>query len=82
MLGLRVPGVEDVIVDGITGRLTYSIISSYARAMVSLVQDRETLSRMSQEARREGHRNSILRTASKMLELYQRLADSGRSQGG
>jgi glycosyltransferase involved in cell wall biosynthesis len=81
VLGLRVPGVDEVIVDGITGRLTYRIMSSYARAMVSLVQDRETLSRMSQEARREGHRNSILRTASRMLGLYQRLVDSGRDQG-
>jgi len=82
VLGLRVPGVEDVIVDGITGRLTYRIMSSYAHAMGSLVQDRETLTRMSQEARREGHRNSILRTASRMLELYQRLVDSGRGKGG
>ena len=80
VLGLRVPGVEDVIADGITGRLTYSTISSYSRAMLSLVQDRETLSCMSQAARREGHRNSILRTASKMLELYQLLLDSGRGQ--
>jgi len=80
VLGLRVPGVEDVIVEGVTGRLTYSTMSSYARAMVSLVQDPEALSHMSQEARREGQRNSILRTASKMLELYQRLLDSRRGQ--
>ena len=76
VLGLRVPGVEDVISDGVTGRLTYRTMSNYARAMVSLLQDRETLSRMSIEARKEGHRNSILRTAGKMLELYQRLVGS------
>ena len=77
VLGLRVPGVADVISDGVTGRLIDRTISGYAHAMVSLLRDRDVLRRLSEEARKEGHRNSIDRTAGRMVELYRGLLSSG-----
>jgi 1,2-diacylglycerol 3-alpha-glucosyltransferase len=74
VVGALVPGVKDVIVDGVNGRLTHHTVSSFSRAIISLARDPEALVRMGREAEKEGRRNSIGRTASRMVQLYRELA--------
>jgi len=81
VVGAQVPGVADVIADGVNGRLVRHTVSSFSHAIVSLARDPDARARMGREASKEGSRNSIDRTADRMVELYRELVAGGTSIG-
>lgn len=77
LLGIRSPGVEDIIVDGENGLLCGDDIAAYTALMVRLLLDAELRRRLADGARRASQAYAIERTSAQVLAHYVRLMEAG-----
>ncbi|HET6497483.1 MAG TPA: glycosyltransferase, partial [Coriobacteriia bacterium] len=78
-IGVRSPGIEDIIEDGVTGYLVPEDADAFAARMRELARDAMARGRMSQAARAAADRFDIRVKADEMLGHYRRLIEERRS---
>ncbi|GAB4541259.1 MAG: glycosyltransferase family 4 protein [Anaerolineales bacterium] len=79
-VGVRSVGVGDVIIDGITGKLTSHDLPAYTTALMRLCMDGALRQRMSLASRQAAERYDIALTSQTMLAHYERLAADAQRQ--
>ena len=73
VIGIRSPGVGDIIVDGETGFLVISEeLASFTAKMIRMIVDHENRQRMGEKAREKSHLYAIERTTQMMISQYQK----------
>jgi len=73
VMGIRSPGVEDTVEEGINGFLSPEDLAGFTAKLGRLLAEPETLRRMAGQARRSAERYAIDRTAAVLSEHYDRL---------
>lgn len=66
-------GALEAVQDGVTGILTPEDEDAFAQAVLKLLQDEALYSKMSRAAREISERNSVQRSAERLLEIYDEL---------
>ncbi len=77
-VGVRSPGVGDIVVEGVSGLLADNDTESLARRIEDVACDADTRRRLSSGARDEAARYDIRLLADEMLDLYRRVIDRAR----
>jgi len=75
-IGVRSPGVGDIVEHGVTGYLTAEDADELSLRMLDIARDRAALSRMSEAARLYAQRYDIGLMADRLVALYERLPAS------
>jgi 1,2-diacylglycerol 3-alpha-glucosyltransferase len=73
VLGIRSPGIEDMVVDGQTGVLSADDLPSFTAQMARLVAEGETRRAMSDRARLDAERFAIEKTSARLVDRYAQL---------
>jgi 1,2-diacylglycerol 3-alpha-glucosyltransferase len=77
-LGIRSPGVSDVIEDGVTGLLAEDNILSFGLRFVRLVNDANYRRTLGQAAQARSHTLSAETNARRILQLYQEVVSANK----
>jgi glycosyltransferase involved in cell wall biosynthesis len=81
VMGIRSPGVGDIITDGLNGVLSEHDLAAFTARLSRLVADGETRRRLAQQARQSSEQYAIERTTAVLEQQYARLvADKPRSR--
>ena len=78
VVAIRAYGPAEMVVDGEDGLLTDPSLSSFSEAVVTLLQDDNLYSQMSEKARDNVKNVSLARCADRMLDAYQDLINNGK----
>lgn len=81
-VAVRASGVYDVVKDGYNGLTVAESTESWAKAVVSLLTDRQWLSILSENSRSFAENYSEEKIAKKVLGLYRRVIVLGKSKAG
>ncbi|NPA31595.1 MAG: glycosyltransferase family 4 protein [Chloroflexi bacterium] len=73
VVGVRSPGVGEVVQHEVTGLLVEQDVAAYASAVGRLISEPETRARFGQAARQAARQYDVRHTAGLLLEHYQRL---------
>ncbi len=77
-IGVRSPGVVDIIEDGVTGFLTGESVSEFAARMAQIARDSNVRTEMADAARKAAIRYDIRPMADRLLQHYERLISAKR----
>jgi 1,2-diacylglycerol 3-alpha-glucosyltransferase len=81
VLGIRSPGVSDIVEDGVTGLLANDEnLPGFTARMARLVVDHELRHRLAQQAGKEAEKYAIERTSEMMLERYRRVISQAQAR--
>jgi 1,2-diacylglycerol 3-alpha-glucosyltransferase len=72
-LGIRSPGVSDIIIDGVTGLLAENNDLSFGLRFLHLANDAELRHRLGRQAGDHARTLSVENNARRLLELYREL---------
>ncbi len=73
VLGIRSPGIEDIVEDGQTGILSRDDLPSFTAQMTRLVAEGATRKAMAERARSDAEQFAIEKTSARLEERYKRL---------
>jgi 1,2-diacylglycerol 3-alpha-glucosyltransferase len=76
VLGIKSPGIEDIVIDGVTGLLSQNDLAGFTARMVKLVTEQDLQKEMGQKARARAEIYSIEETAPRIVEEYLRLTST------
>jgi 1,2-diacylglycerol 3-alpha-glucosyltransferase len=80
VLGIKSPGVGDIIVNRETGLLSEEELAAFTAKMVRIVSEHEQRLIMGENARKEAGKFAIERTSKMMLDEYQQLYDEASNR--
>jgi glycosyltransferase involved in cell wall biosynthesis len=82
VVAVRASGVHDVVKDGHNGLMVAESTESWAKAVATLLTDRQRLSALSENSRVFAEDYSEEKIAEKVLRLYRRVVVLGKSKAG
>jgi 1,2-diacylglycerol 3-alpha-glucosyltransferase len=81
VLGIRSPGVSDIVEDGVTGMLANDEdLPGFTARMVRLVVDHQKRQQLGQQAGKEAEKYAIEHTSEMMLERYQSVISQAKAR--
>ena len=82
IVAVRASGVHDVVKEGFNGLMVTESTESWAKAVASLLADRQRLSFLSENSRAFAETYFEEKIAEKVLRLYRRVIVLGKSKNG
>jgi len=73
VMGIRSPGMEDTIEDGVNGFLSPEDMAGFTAKLARIVAEPETRRRMAEQARASAEPYAIERTSALLIQHYERL---------
>ncbi len=73
VMGIRSPGIEDTIEDGVNGFLSSEELAGFTAKLSRIVAEPDARCRMAEQARASAEAYAIERTSARLIEHYERL---------